>query len=84
MPDAILKRPKKGFGIPVAKWLRGELRGTMTELLAPERIRAAGLFQPAAVEKLIKEHLDGVHDHRKPLWTLLMFEWWRETYLGAE
>jgi asparagine synthase (glutamine-hydrolysing) len=83
VPDAILQRPKKGFGIPVAKWLRGELRGTMTELLAPERLRAAGLFEPAAVEKLMKEHLDGVHDHRKPLWTLLMFEWWRETYLGV-
>lgn len=81
LPDAILNRPKKGFGIPVAKWLRGELRETMTELLAPERLRAAGLFEPVAVERLIKEHLDGVRDHRKSLWTLLMFEWWRERHL---
>jgi asparagine synthase (glutamine-hydrolysing) len=81
LPAQILDRPKKGFGIPVAKWLKAELRGPMLDLLSPERVRAAGLFEPATVERLVREHLDGRHDHRKLLWTLLMFEWWRESYL---
>lgn len=81
LPKAILERPKKGFGIPVAKWLRAELREPMLDLLSPERLGRAGLFEPRAVEAMLREHLDGVRDHRKPLWTLLMFEWWRETYL---
>ncbi len=81
LPPAILKRPKKGFGIPVARWLRGELREPMLDLLSSERLAVAGLFEPRAVELMLREHLDGVRDHRKPLWTLLMFEWWRETYL---
>ena len=82
LPRPILERPKKGFGIPVAKWLRGELREPMLDLLSPARLAQAGLFAPTAVETLLREHLDGVRDHRKPLWTLLMFEWWRETYLA--
>jgi asparagine synthase (glutamine-hydrolysing) len=81
LPAAIVQRPKKGFGIPVARWLRGELRGTLLELLSAERLRAGGLFEPAFVEGLVREHLDGRVDHRKLLWTLMMFEWWRERYL---
>ncbi|MFP5501706.1 MAG: asparagine synthase (glutamine-hydrolyzing) [Candidatus Sericytochromatia bacterium] len=83
LPEAIVDRPKKGFGIPVAKWFKGELKSTMLDVFAPERLRAAGLFQVDAVEKLIRDHLDGVKDNRKPLWTLFMFELWREAYMGA-
>lgn len=83
LPEEILNRPKKGFGIPVAKWFQGELRSTMLDVFAPERLREAGLFEVAAVEKLVKDHLDGVRDNRKPLWTLFMFELWREAYLKA-
>ncbi|MEB3328668.1 MAG: asparagine synthase (glutamine-hydrolyzing) [Candidatus Sericytochromatia bacterium] len=81
LPAAIVQRPKKGFGIPVARWLRGGLRGPLLELLSAERLRAGGLFEPAFVEGLVREHLDGRVDHRKLLWTLMMFEWWRERYL---
>ncbi|HEY9721560.1 MAG TPA: asparagine synthase (glutamine-hydrolyzing) [Oscillatoriaceae cyanobacterium] len=81
LPEAILKRPKKGFGIPVAKWLKGELRSTMLDAFAPERLREAGIFEVREVERLVREHLAGTHDHRKLLWTMLMFEFWREAYL---
>jgi asparagine synthase (glutamine-hydrolysing) len=83
LPDQILKRPKKGFGIPVAKWFQGELRSMMLDVFSPARLREAGLFEVSAVQKLVKEHLDGTRDHRKPLWTLFMFELWREAYLKA-
>ncbi|MNS18666.1 Asparagine synthetase [glutamine-hydrolyzing] 1 [compost metagenome] len=83
LPDHILNRPKKGFGIPVAKWFQGELRSTMLDVFSPARLRDAGLFEVSAVQTLVKEHLDGKRDHRKPLWTLFMFELWREAYLKA-
>jgi asparagine synthase (glutamine-hydrolysing) len=82
LPRSILERPKKGFGIPVARWFQGELRPMLLDVLSPERLRAAGLFNPQAVETLIREHLAGTRDHRKPLWTLFMFELWREAYLA--
>jgi asparagine synthase (glutamine-hydrolysing) len=82
LPAQILDRPKKGFGIPVARWLKAELRQPMLDLLSAERVKAGGLFEPATVTRLVREHLDGRHDHRKLLWTLLMFEWWREAYMA--
>lgn len=83
LPPQILSRPKKGFGIPVARWFQGELRSMMLDVFSPARLREAGLFEVSAVQKLVKEHLDGTRDHRKPLWTLFMFELWREAYLKA-
>jgi asparagine synthase (glutamine-hydrolysing) len=83
LPGPILARPKKGFGIPVAKWFQGELRSMMLDVFSPARLREAGLFEVSAVQRLVKEHLDGTRDHRKPLWTLFMFELWREAYLKA-
>ena len=81
LPDEILKRPKKGFGIPVARWLRGPLGPLVDRLLAPDRLRAQGLFRPEEVARRVGEHRAGVRDHRKPLWTLLMFQLWYEQWL---
>jgi asparagine synthase (glutamine-hydrolysing) len=80
LPHDILHRKKKGFGIPVATWLKGPLRDRMRELLDAERLRQAGIFDPRVVERLMTEHLEGRADHRKGLWTLMMFEQWREHY----
>lgn len=80
LPDELLNRRKHGFGIPLASWLRGELRPAMTALLDPDRLRRAGFLAPDAVTRLVHEHLDGRRDHRKTLWTLMAFELWREAY----
>ena len=80
MPDAVLQRPKKGFGIPVAKWFRNDLRELLLDLLAEARIRRQGIFNPAEVTRLVDEHLRGTKDHRKQLWTLLIFQLWAENY----
>ena len=80
LPPAILKRPKKGFGMPVAAWLNGPLRPLLNDVLGPDAVRTAGLFQPAAVARLIQEHERGERDHRKPLWTLLVLELWRRAH----
>ena len=80
LPEAILNRPKKGFGIPVADWFRGPLKEQMLSVLAPERIAREGYFEPAAVSGLVADHLDGRRDNRKQLWTLFAFELWRDGY----
>jgi asparagine synthase (glutamine-hydrolysing) len=76
LPEEVIKRPKKGFGMPVAKWVKGELRALVRDSFSPERLKRRGLFNPQYVQKLIDEHERGVADHRKLIWTLLMFELW--------
>ncbi|WP_435007706.1 asparagine synthase (glutamine-hydrolyzing) [Tundrisphaera lichenicola] len=81
LPASILARPKKGFGIPVARWLRGPLAPLMDSMLAPDRLARQGLFRPEEVARRVGEHKAGVRDHRKPLWTLLMFQLWYDRWL---
>ena len=80
LPREILYRKKKGFGIPVAQWLKGPLKGEVDRLLSEERVREGGLFEPAVVNRLVSEHSTGRADHRKAIWTLMMFEYWRERF----
>ncbi len=82
LPAAILSRPKRGFGIPVARWLRGELAPLLDRLLEPARLDRQGLFRTEEVARRIAEHRSGVRDHRKPLWTLLMFQLWYDAWLA--
>jgi asparagine synthase (glutamine-hydrolysing) len=81
LPPAILARPKKGFGIPVARWLRGPLSPLLERLLSRTRLESQGLFQPDEVALRIREHMEGTRDHRKPLWTLLMFQLWYDHWM---
>ncbi len=81
LPASILARPKKGFGIPVATWLRGPLAPLLNQLLSRERLKRQGIFHPEMVARRIAEHQSGLHDHRKPLWTLLIFQLWCDHWL---
>jgi asparagine synthase (glutamine-hydrolysing) len=83
LPPFVTRRGKKGFGIPVAEWLKGRLRPLARDLLSPERIRKSGLFNPAYVTRLQDEHERGTANHRKLLWTLLMFELWYESFIAT-
>ena len=83
LPRAITERPKKGFGIPIARWFRGPLREQLQETLSQDRIRREGLFNPGAVQALVGDHLSGRRDNRKQLWTLFVFERWLETYASV-
>jgi len=81
LPRFVTRRSKKGFGVPVAEWLKVKLRPLARDLLSPERVRRAGVFNPAYVTRLLDEHERGIANHRKPLWTLLMFELWHESFV---
>ena len=81
LPDEIRRRGKMGFGVPIAHWFRGRLRGYLTEtLLSPDSL-GRGCFRPDAVRRLVAEHLDGTADHASRLWALLNLELWHRTFL---
>mgnify|MGYP001557962891 CR=1 FL=1 len=80
LPDGIIDRPKQGFAAPVAEWLRGPLKELMTDLLSPARLKRQNIFNADEVERLVREHVSSSRDHRKKLWTLLVFELWNEKW----
>jgi asparagine synthase (glutamine-hydrolysing) len=81
LPPGIATRPKKGFGIPVAEWLKGELCEPVQEELSSAWLQEQGIFEPAEVQRLLSEHLNGRRDNRKPLWTLFMFQLWYRRWM---
>jgi len=83
VPGKLLDRPKMGFGIPVNRWLRNELRPLLDEYLGQDRIRREGFLRPEGVRRVVTEHLSGRRDHQYRLWALLVFSMWRERYLPA-
>ena len=83
MPAAVRGRKKRGFRAPVGRLLCEELRPLLTDLLSPASLAAGGCFEPVAVGRLVREHLERERDHQKPLWALLCFEIWRRNWAGA-
>ena len=83
LPDEILARGKKGFGVPVSRWFREELRVPARDLLLDDTARARGLFRPAAVESLLAAHVSGRADHGAQLWSLLMLELWQRVHIES-
>ncbi|MEX2146951.1 MAG: asparagine synthase (glutamine-hydrolyzing) [Candidatus Rokuibacteriota bacterium] len=83
LPPAIVRRRKQGFMIPLNRWLRDDLRSMVEDLLAPDRVRARGLFRPEAVAALRAEHAAGARTHGDRLWTLMMAELWMREYLDG-
>jgi len=80
VPAELTDRPKKGFGIPRAHWLRTELRLAMSELLLSEQTLERGWFEKATVEELVNIHLAG-YDTDQILWPLMMVESWARNWL---
>ena len=74
LPHDVLYRPKMGFSVPLASWLRGPLKQRMQESVLSPRMCDSGYFNTATLEALIKEHLGGHHDHSTALWMLIMFD----------
>jgi asparagine synthase (glutamine-hydrolysing) len=83
LPAGILDRRKQGFGVPLATWFRGGLSGLFGDVLGSSRARQRGYFEPAFVDRLVREHQAGARDHSARLWQLLVFELWHREYLDA-
>tara|TARA_R100001440_G_scaffold25074_8_gene40900 strand:- start:110259 stop:112067 length:1809 start_codon:yes stop_codon:yes gene_type:complete len=78
VPREMIERPKKGFSIPLAQWLRGPLRDWAEALLDQTRLKREGYFHAAPIRKLWSEHQNGKHDNALRLWSILMFQAWLE------
>jgi asparagine synthase (glutamine-hydrolysing) len=83
LPADILNRRKQGFGVPLGVWFSGGLTGVFADVLNAPTTRQRGYFEPAFVDRLLGEHLQGKRDHTLRLWQLLMFELWHRQYLDA-
>jgi asparagine synthase (glutamine-hydrolysing) len=83
VPRELVERPKMGFGIPVNRWLRNELRPLLGEFLNEDRVRREGFLRPEGVARVVEEHLSGRRDHQYRLWALLVFGLWRERCLDG-
>ena len=76
LPAAHFSAPKRGFVGPTALWLRNELRDTLLDELAPDRLERLGYFNSTAIQALIDDHLAHRHNHESTLWALLCFSTW--------
>ena len=82
VPESLIERPKKGFSVPLADWLRGPLRDWAESQLDERRLREEGYFEPQIVRCALTEHLAGKRDHSNRLWSVLMFQAWLERECG--
>ncbi|HOX57022.1 MAG TPA: asparagine synthase (glutamine-hydrolyzing) [Candidatus Paceibacterota bacterium] len=78
VPADLVERPKQGFGVPIAAWLRGPLRSWADALLSAPRLREEGFFDEQTVSLKWREHRAGQRDWGLALWHVLMFQAWRE------
>src|SRR5579859_938206 len=76
LPHKIVYRQKRGFSVPISRWMRKELRPWLDETLDEDKLKREGLFNAPFVRRLLEEHWAGRADHRKTLWTLFNFQLW--------
>ena len=81
LPKDVLARRKQGFSPPFSAWSRGALRTFVSETLSPARVKAAGVLDPAAVQRVLSDHLEAREDRGRTLWTLLSLQGWAENWV---
>ena len=81
LPASIIGRRKRGFSIPIAVWLNRELQPLVREYLAEERLDREGIFCGSEVSRLLDQHSRYVSNHAKRIWTILMFQLWRDRWM---
>ena len=84
VPAENLKREKRGFAVPVARWLRTDLREFLNDHLRPSRVAGAGLVHQSVIDELITEHQSGTANYAHHLWSLLMLELWYRTFMTGD
>ena len=82
LPQFIIDRPKKGFGIPLSYWLRNDLKPLCDDLLSDNALSKHHLFNSTFVKKLKEDHYSKKANNRKLLWNLMIFQMWYNRYLG--
>ncbi len=83
LPAEVVRRPKRGFAVPLSTWFRGELRELAGDVLLDQRTRSRGQLRPQVVKRLLDEHVSGRADHGHRLWCLLVLELWQRRWVDA-
>ncbi len=81
LPEAVIWRPKAGFGAPLRAWMGGGLRPLIDDCLSPATVRQRGLFDPAAVSGLVRDNEAGTADNALRIWALVVLELWQRTFV---
>ena len=81
LPKSNITKPKQGFAVPVAKWLKEDLKGLLMDAFDKKKIEREDIFNYAYIDGLIKEFLNNRNDTRKEIWALFMFEMWYDKWM---
>jgi len=81
VPREVVYRPKMGFGVPVGRWFRGEMKGFVRDILLGERALSRGIVKRDKIEEYVALHTSGQADHSFQIWTLLMLELWYQRFI---
>lgn len=81
VPREVVYRRKMGFGVPVGKWFRGEMKDFVTDILLSHSALKRGIVRPEVMERYVAEHTSGLRDHSFQIWTLLMLELWFQRFI---
>lgn len=81
LPASILTKRKQGFAVPVAKWMKEDLKPMLLKAFAKEKIAREGIFDYSYIENMLNEFVNNKEDTRKEIWTLFMFEMWYDRWM---
>ncbi len=84
LPEIIFKRRKMGFGVPVSRWFRNELKDYIYQILLDRRTISRGYFKREGVERLLNDHITLRYDHSARIWALLFLETWFRVFIDRE
>lgn len=84
LPEKIVNRPKKGFGIPIGSWIKNELKPLFFDTLNESTLNKQGIFNGKVVAQLLHEHVSNKVDNRKLLWTLFVFQQWYNKRISSK
>jgi asparagine synthase (glutamine-hydrolysing) len=81
VPREVVYRRKMGFGVPVGRWLRGEMSGFLRDTLLADASLSRGIIRPEKMRQYVGEHIAGTFDHSFQIWSLLMLELWFRRFI---
>ena len=84
LPNPILTRGKMGFGVPVSRWFRNELRDYIYEILLDSRTLNRGYFKREGIQRLLNDHIELRYDHSAKIWALLFLEMWFRVFMDKQ
>jgi asparagine synthase (glutamine-hydrolysing) len=83
LPDAILERPKMGFGVPLGQWLRGSLKEMLLDTVLSDQALSRGYFKPSSVREMVSVHMSGSNEYQYSLWDMLLLERWHRMFIDG-